>query len=123
MSTADQLVLDTQQWLNSTYGDVAGFGSVPENGLTGWDTIYGLTRGLQYELGITDLVDNFGPTTAKLFDEIADDIVPGYSGNIAYIIQGGFWCKGIDSAAFDGEFTSDTVSAVTTMKEYAGCVC
>lgn len=120
MSTADQLVLDTQQWLNSTYGDVAGFGSVPENGLTGWDTIYGLTRGLQYELGITDLVDNFGPTTAKLFDEIADDIVPGYSGNIAYIIQGGFWCKGIDSAAFDGEFTSDTVSAVTTMKEYAG---
>ncbi|MBU7474941.1 glycoside hydrolase domain-containing protein [Lactiplantibacillus pentosus] len=117
---ADQLVLDTQQWLNSTYGDVDGFGSVPENGLTGWDTIYGLTRGLQHELGITDLVDNFGPTTAKLFDEIADDIVPGYSGNIAYIIQGGFWCKGIDSAAFDGKFTSDTASAVTTMKEYAG---
>ncbi|WP_374851694.1 glycoside hydrolase domain-containing protein [Lactiplantibacillus plantarum] len=117
---ADQLVLDTQQWLNSTYGDVDGFGSVPENGLTGWDTIYGLTRGLQHELGITDLVDNFGPTTAKLFDEIADDIVPGYSGNITYIIQGGFWCKGIDPAAFDGKFTSDTASAVTTMKEYAG---
>lgn len=117
---ADQLVLDTQQWLNSTYGDVDGFGSVPENGLTGWDTIYGLTRGLQHELGITDLVDNFGPTTAKLFDEIADDIVPGYSGNIAYIIQGGFWCKGIDPAAFDGKFTSDTASAVTMMKEYAG---
>ncbi|MDG6770323.1 glycoside hydrolase domain-containing protein, partial [Lactiplantibacillus plantarum] len=106
--------------LNSTYGDVDGFGSVPENGLTGWDTIYGLTRGLQHELGITDLVDNFGPTTAKLFDEIADDIVPGYSGNITYIIQGGFWCKGIDPAAFDGKFTSDTASAVTTMKEYAG---
>ena len=117
---ADQLVLDTQQWLNSTYGDVDGFGSVPENGLTGWDTIYGLTRGLQHELGITDLVDNFGPTTAKLFDEIADDIVPSYSGNITYIIQGGFWCKGIDPAAFDGKFTSDTASAVTTMKEYAG---
>lgn len=117
---ADQLVLDTQQWLNTTYGDVDGFGSVPENGLTGWDTIYGLTRALQHELGITELVDNFGPTTASLFDEIADDIVPGYSGNIAYIIQGGFWCKGIDPAAFDGEFTSDTAAAVTTMKEYAG---
>jgi peptidoglycan hydrolase-like protein with peptidoglycan-binding domain len=117
---ADQLVLDTQQWLNTTYGDVDGFGSVPENGLTGWDTIYGLTRALQHELGITELVDNFGPTTASLFDEIADDIVPGYSGNIAYIIQGGFWCKGIDPAAFDSEFTSDTAAAVTTMKEYAG---
>ncbi|AYJ43509.1 DUF1906 domain-containing protein [Lactiplantibacillus pentosus] len=120
MCMADQLVLDTQQWLNTTYGDVDGFGSVPENGLTGWDTIYGLTRALQHELGITELVDNFGPTTASLFDEIADDIVPGYSGNIAYIIQGGFWCKGIDPAAFDGEFTSDTAAAVTTMKEYAG---
>jgi len=117
---ADQLVLDTQQWLNTTYGDVDGFGSVPENGLTGWDTIYGLTRALQVELKITDLVDNFGPTTARLFDEIADKIIPGYSGNIAYIIQGGFWCKGIDPAAFDGKFTSDTAAAVTTMKEYAG---
>lgn len=96
---ADQLVLDTQQWLNTTYGDVDGFGSVPENGQTGWDTIHGLTRALQHELGITELVDNFGPTTARLFDEIADDIIPGYSGNIAYIIQGGFWCKGISPAA------------------------
>jgi len=99
---------------------VDGFGSVPENGQTGWDTVYGLTRALQHELGITELVDNFGPTTARLFDEIADDIVPGYSGNIAYIIQGGFWCKGINPVAFDGKFTTDTESAVTTMKEYAG---
>lgn len=117
---ADQLVLETQKWLNATYGDVSGFGSVPEDGFTGWDTVYGLTRALQHELGITDLVDNFGPTTASLFDEIADEIVPGYSGNIAYIIQGGFWCKGIDPVAFDGEFSSDTESAVSTMKEYAG---
>ncbi|AVK61057.1 bacteriocin activator [Lactobacillus sp. CBA3605] len=117
---ADQLVLETQEWLNSTYSNVDGFGVVPENGLTGWDTVYGLTRALQYELGITELVDNFGPTTARLFDAMADKIVTGYSGNIVYIIQGGFWCKGINPVAFDGYFTADTESAVITMKEYAG---
>lgn len=32
---ADERVLVTQQWLNETYGHIAGFGSVPENGKTG----------------------------------------------------------------------------------------
>ena len=36
---ADQMVLTTQQWLNSTYGNKTGFGSVQETGNTGWDTI------------------------------------------------------------------------------------
>lgn len=66
---ADERVLVTQQWLNETYGHIAGFGSVPENGKTGWPTIYGLIRGLQVEVGITDLVDSFGPTTAIKYDQ------------------------------------------------------
>lgn len=51
---ADEMVLETQKWLNKTYGNVSGFGSVPENGKTGWDTIYGLIRATQVELGILD---------------------------------------------------------------------
>ncbi|MCI1820634.1 hypothetical protein AB6889_16985 [Carnobacterium maltaromaticum] len=61
----DQMVLSTQKWLNKTYKNVQGFGSVPENGKTGWPTIYGLIRGFQHECGITELSDNFGPTTQK----------------------------------------------------------
>ena len=41
---ADQMVLKTQQCLNSTYGNKTGFGSVQETGNTGWDTINALIR-------------------------------------------------------------------------------
>lgn len=114
------MVLETQQWLNKTYGGVSGFGSVTEDGLTGWGTVYGLTRALQHELGITGLVNNFGPTSKQKFNNITKTIVVGYTGNIAYIIQGGFWCKGITPGEFDGKFSADTASAVTTMKTKAG---
>ncbi len=55
----DPMVFYTQRWLNQEYGKVSGFGSVPENGRTGWDTVYGLLRALQHELGITSLSNNF----------------------------------------------------------------
>ncbi len=55
----DPMVFYTQRWLNQEYGSVSGFGSVPENGRTGWDTVYGLLRALQHELGITSLSNNF----------------------------------------------------------------
>ncbi len=64
----DEMVLSTQKWLNKKYSNVTGFDKVPENGRTGWPTIYGLIEGLQVELGITNLVANFGPTTEKMYD-------------------------------------------------------
>lgn len=119
---ADEMVLETQKWLNTTYGNVSGFGSVTEDGITGWGTVYGLIRGLQHELGITGLVDNFGPGTASAFDKIASTIKVGYTANpnIVYIIQGGFWCKGITPGAFDGKFTSATEDAIIALKMDAG---
>ena len=36
----DERVKDVQVWLNQTYGKVSGFKKAPENGLTGWPTIY-----------------------------------------------------------------------------------
>lgn len=42
----DQMVLQTQQWLNNTYGNDSRFNRVEENGQTGWATIYALTRAL-----------------------------------------------------------------------------
>lgn len=56
----DPMVFYAQRWLNQEYGSVSGFGSVTENGRTGWDVVYGLLRALQYELGITSLSNNFG---------------------------------------------------------------
>jgi len=43
----DQMVLQTQQWLNKTYGNDSRFKKVNPDGRTGWPTIYALTRALQ----------------------------------------------------------------------------
>ena len=63
----DQMVLKTQQWLNATFGNKTGFGSVEETGNTGWDTINALIRALQIELGITATANNFGTGTQTRF--------------------------------------------------------
>lgn len=90
---ADEMVLVTQKWLNKTYGNIPEFDKCPENGKTGWPTIYSLIEGLQIELGIahSSLSPIFGPTTSRLFDEKATPkLVDGYKSNIVYLIQGTF---------------------------------
>ena len=116
----DQMVLSTQKWLNKTYKNVQGFGSVPENGKTGWPTIYGLIRGFQHECGITELSDNFGPTTQKKADDLLPKLKIGYTGNLVYLIQGAFWCKGMSPEAFDGKYTTKTEEAISTLQKNAG---
>jgi peptidoglycan hydrolase-like protein with peptidoglycan-binding domain len=118
---ADEMVLETQQWLNKTYGNVSGFNKVTENGKTGWPTIYALIRGLQHELGITELSDNFGEETAKRFDaQVVPKLKEGYKGNIVYLIQGAFWCKGIAPGGLDGVFSDYTQGAMTELQKDAG---
>lgn len=116
----DDMVLAVQQWLNKTYGGVSGWTKVPETGNTGWNTVYGLLHGLQHEFGLP-MVDNFGPGTEAAFDKIADKIVPGkYNGNIAQIIQGGFWAKGINPDGFDGKYSTKTQAAFESLQKDAG---
>ncbi len=118
---ADEMVMATQKWLNKTYSNVSGFGSVPENGKTGWPTIYGLIRGLQVELGITSLVDSFGPTTSAYYDsQITPKWGNNLSKNVIYLIQGAFWCKGIGPGGFDGIYSQTLDSAVKELKYDAG---
>ncbi|AYG01441.1 glycoside hydrolase domain-containing protein [Lactococcus allomyrinae] len=118
---ADKLVLQTQQWLNLTYGNIAGFDKVPENGQTGWATIYGLIEALQHELNITDLIPNFGDTTLQRFDEnITPHLINGLTGNIVYLIQGAFWCKGISPGGFDGKYSANITNAINELQADAG---
>ena len=39
----DEMVLKTQVYLNAMYGGTLGYEIIPENGKTGWTTIYALT--------------------------------------------------------------------------------
>ena len=74
----DEMVYQTQRWLNKTYGNDSRFKKLDlENtaikGKTGWATIYALTRALQIELGIESTADSFGPSSRRLY---AQGIIP-----------------------------------------------
>lgn len=114
------MVLETQQWLNKTYGTIAGFSKVTENGQTGWPTIYALREGLQHELGISPVASGYGPATESGVSGIISKLKPGYKGNIVKLIQGAFWCKGINPEDFTGNFSAYTKAAIATLQKNAG---
>lgn len=105
----DPMVYYTQKWLNQEYGNVPGFGSVPENGKTGWATVNGLLRALQHELGITNLADNFGPTTSSLYAQNILRRQDGVTDRKFAILQGALWCKGY-CPGYNYSYSNGTVS-------------
>lgn len=112
----DAMVLATQKWLNSTYGNDSRFNRVTEDGLTGWNTIYGLRRALQIEENITETSNNFGDKTY----ELCPNINQGATGNLVYIVQGGLWCKGYNPGGLDGKYGNATYAAVKQLKSDMG---
>ena len=113
-TVGDPMVYLTQKWLNQEYGDVEGFGTVTENGKTGWNVVYGLTRALQHELGITSLANNFGPTTARLYGENPLQRQDGVTNRKFAILQGALWCKGYNPGYY---LTQDPETGVVSFQE------
>ena len=127
----DEMVLATQKWLNETYGDDSRYNVIDEDGLTGWGTIYALTRALQIELGITSTADNFGPTTQNLYSQ--NELSPNSNrNNMNAILQGSLWCKGYDTGHYaqsngiyvglNNSFDSSVANAVINLKEDMGFI-
>ncbi|NVY96620.1 DUF1906 domain-containing protein [Lactobacillus sp. DCY120] len=117
---ADQMVLATQKWLNKTYGSLAGFDRAPENGQTGWATIYSLREGLQHELGITSLANGFGPLTKSKLATQLGRIQLNSSSKIVKLIKGAFWCKGINPQSFTEKYDVYLGSAIKNLQKNAG---
>jgi len=128
----DPMVFYTQRWLNQEYGSVSGFGSVPENGRTGWDTVYGLLRALQHELGITSLSNNFGPSTSNLYSKNQLSRKDGVTDKKYAILQFALWCKGYcpgynisynqstGKVTINAVFDAEVEQAVIELKKDAG---
>ena len=115
----DQMVMRVQEWLNTTYGSVAGWENVIEDGYTGNGTVAGLIRGLQIELNTTP--DGIlGNGTVNLFNNRFTNGLSIQTGNnnentnIIYILQGGFFCRGIHPGEFSGVLGNSTEEATTT---------
>lgn len=120
---ADEAVREVQTWLNSTYGALDGWVHIDEDGYTGGGTVAGLIRGLQHELN-TSMDGIFGVGTMNLFNSMFPNGLSiqtqNQNSNINYIINGGFFCRGIDPGSFSGVFTEGTKTAVQTLQEQIG---
>lgn len=118
----DQKVLEGQQWVNKTYGGIAGYEPCPEDGVTGWATMYSLTMGLQHELGIGPVVANFGPGTLDGLRARPDIALGEENANICNIVQYGLFAKGYWGGSGDGTYSSTTDGAVTEMAYDMGII-
>jgi len=127
----DPMVWYTQKWLNQEYGNVPGFGKVVANGKTGWDTVYGLLRALQHELGIKNLSDSFGAATTELYQKDLLYRQDGITDKKFAILQGALWCKGYNpgyylretsdgTVVFEEIFDASVESAIIQLKKDAG---
>ncbi len=121
----DQMVQQSQQWLNATYRDVAGYRPVEENGRTGWSTMYAITRALQHELGITALSNNFGAGTLSRLTAQHPRIDAATSDeNVVRLVQAGLWCKGYFGSAgptaTTGTYDGTTSTSVSRLKDDMG---
>lgn len=121
---ADEMVRLAQSFVNRTYnnGATLGISKLEEDGLTGWTTIYALTRALQYEMGISSLSDSFGPTTLSMigatYGTLDETTMP--SANFCRILQSALYCKGYDGGEIDGTYNSRVQAAVVKLKQNMG---
>lgn len=118
----DSRVLQTQEWLNDTYGDISGFPTVVEDGITGNSTFQALIYALQLEIGIENPDGVFGNDTLNkcptlIQSDNPDEETPR---NIIYILQGSLWCKGISPGGFTGVFGPATANAIYIFQVAAG---
>lgn len=122
----DEMVRQTQIWLNSTYGNKSGYTSFSDDeidGITGQGTFLRLVQALQIEIndvyGSSLVIDgDFGNATLNALPSV---ISAGYSyTNIVKIIQGSFWCKGYSAGPIDGIFGNSVETAVRSFEEDAG---
>lgn len=121
----DEMIQKVQLWVNAAYSGKPGFVPAPENGKTGWSTMYALTRALQIELGISTPADNFGPGTEvayKSWGEMEIGRIPtdDKGKRIVLILQGAMYCKGYNPTGFTGTFGEGTKAAVIKLQTDAG---
>lgn len=124
----DEMVQKTQKFLNSMYGGNPLYNKVNEDGVTGWETIYALTRAFQIELGLASTADSFGPATIKAFQaQFPQGIAQQETGavetsNVYAIIQGALWCKGYSTGAsgITLHFYGGTGNAIKSLKSDMG---
>ena len=98
----DIRVWEAQKSINKRYANVAvDYVPAPENGKTGWSTVFSLTQGLQWELGISPTVRSFGTGTfnaVKSRNKMPDQEPLQSGSNFFRLYNAALWCKGYAGA-------------------------
>jgi peptidoglycan hydrolase-like protein with peptidoglycan-binding domain len=103
----DIKVYDAQRSCNARYANNAvGYVSCTEDGRTGWTTVYSLTQGLQWELGISPTVRNFGSGTFSAIQSRNKMPSQETSSGILRQYNAALWCKGYPGSRSDGLWDS-----------------
>jgi peptidoglycan hydrolase-like protein with peptidoglycan-binding domain len=113
-------VLAAQQWVNATYQSAPGYIRCPEDGLTGWATVLSLTQALQFELGITPTVQNFGPGTFNAVKKRNTLPLAEANANLVRIYNAGLWCKGYWASSDLGVWSTQSQSSLAQLFSDAG---
>lgn len=116
---SDPSVVLAQKFVNSySHPQVP---KVQENGITGWQVMFALTRILQAELGITTLSDNFGPTTLSALQQKYPNIVQSSTATtVNKVLEAAFFCKGYDAGSqikgvLSAKFTEEAIRLKTNL--------
>lgn len=118
----DDKVLETQEWLNTTYGSHSQWNDLDEDGYIGWQTIHGMIRALQIELGITTLSDNFGDGTMAALKSQFPLIHELTTLNVRRLAQSALWCHGYEGGYDWGDLDDDTNDGIRDFLEDAGVI-
>jgi peptidoglycan hydrolase-like protein with peptidoglycan-binding domain len=126
--TFDLRVQEAQIYVNGIGHNVPGYNPAPEDGQTGWSTMFALTRALQHLLGISTLSDNFGTGTLSALTAqfpVIDENTPtadllSTPSKIVGILQAALWCKGYWSAPTFGQWNPDTGNSLASINERIG---
>ncbi|MDN6161644.1 MAG: DUF1906 domain-containing protein, partial [Atopostipes sp.] len=121
MANKDPLIIEVEEWLNENYTHHPQFDYVKPTGRPGNTVVGRLIMALQIELGITNPVPTFGPSTARKFQPLSrDQFDEEVRSNLVYILQGAFWAKGYSPGTFDGKFNSRTENAIHRFQSDVG---
>lgn len=112
------IVLEAQQWLNTTYANRAGYIPVEENGIPGSAFSSSLVSALQIELGLPTITGIFGEQTYAKCD--AAPLSHGDENNRVRILQYALQGKGYDSGSCSGHFSLATQNALLEIQGDAG---
>lgn len=125
----DQMVLETQKWLNKTYSghkDFLPFSDNELDGVTGFGTFKRLIQALQIELNEKysahlEVDGSFGNGTLKAMPAAISPVSTNANAeNLHFIIQGSLWCKGYPGGGFDGVYGPSSAKGVKEFQRDAG---